>query len=197
MRVDLCYHFSCNPCAFTMLSSALAFVLLLSFVASKLSLCHLLFQLFFYLTKQLKDTPYFSHTRNNVSNAHATADNGLGSMNSPQLRMYSYCINSWYCHYKQNINRHQLDHKQLSFNTLNNFEWVTYTHAYTNTRANSSSQAGTYVLTYTPTHTIILCSLAHCVHSLHPVRCCASGPSLASLPNKLLAVHSVLNAEAL
>lgn len=83
----------------------------------------------------------------------------------------------------------------FSFNTHNNFQRVIGTHTYTNRRTNSSPVAGTYVLVHT--HTISVRSMACCVYSLHPVRCRASGPGLAALPNKLLAVHSVLNAEAL
>lgn len=58
-------------------------------------------------------------------------------------------------------------------------------------------QVHMYLYTLTPTHTIIKSFLACSVHSLYPVWCSASGPSLAALPNKLLAVHSILNAEAL
>lgn len=47
---------------------------------------------------------------------------------------------------------------------------------------------------YTHTHAIIQ---AFCAHYLYPVWCSASGPSLAALPNKLLAVHCVLNSVAL
>ena len=55
---------------------------------------------------------------------------------------------------------------------------------------------GRYICTHTHTHMHTIVQ-AGCVRSLYPVWCSASGPSLAAPPHKLLAVHSVLNAEAL
>lgn len=83
-RVYPCYHFSCNPCVFIVLSSACGSVLLSSCVENKLGHCHLLLRLF------------ATHVRIRVNNACVTVDKGLGSIkhSSRLTRYHSYCIKS-------------------------------------------------------------------------------------------------------
>ncbi len=82
-RVDLCYHFSCNPSVFVVLSSACGFCLIVVLCGKQPKLSVTFFFDFF-----------LTHFSINMNNACVTVDKGLGSMkHSPWLCWYhGYCI---------------------------------------------------------------------------------------------------------